>query len=107
MCNLGHQFQPFIRYALPCILFLAHTPSLSQFSASPLTPDAQQQQRQQDRDRALREQQEVDYDVRLSVTPTLSTRLPPSESPCFVISRLALQGDAAEALGDPALGRCL
>jgi len=64
----------------------------------------------------------TESDVRLSVTPTSSTRLPPSESPCFTISRITLQGDAAErfnwaldaaniandtASDDPAIGRCL
>jgi len=66
--------------------------------------------------------QGAESDVRLSVTPTSSTRLPPTEFPCFTISRITLQGDAAErfnwaldaaniandsASDDPAIGRCL
>jgi len=113
MRRLSHQFQALIYHTLSVILFCTHFSVLSQS----LTPDAQQQQRQQDRERALREREEIAPDARRPVVPVLSTRLPPTESPCFVISHIALQGDAAErfdwaldaadAPGDPALGRCL
>jgi hemolysin activation/secretion protein len=76
--------------------------------------------RQQDRERALREQQERAVDVRLPVTPERSAgRLPDSEAPCYRIDRLMLEGERAddfqwllrEAAGeqndDSPLGRCL
>lgn len=81
---------------------------------------AQEQLLQQERERQLREQQEVSPDVRL---PTPAS--PPeehlvyldSESPCFTISRVTLIGENAAkfqfALSaithgeDPAIGRCL
>jgi hemolysin activation/secretion protein len=65
------------------------------------TPSAPQpfieQQRQQDRERALREQQERAVDVRLPTAPERSAgRLPESEIPCFRIDRLVLEGERAE-----------
>lgn len=74
--------------------------------------------RQQDRERALREQQENQPDVRLQTAPDVAIgRLPPEESPCFVINHIALEGDqaerfrwalrAADPAADPASGRCL
>ncbi|MGJ7488675.1 ShlB/FhaC/HecB family hemolysin secretion/activation protein, partial [Variovorax sp. LT2P21] len=76
--------------------------------------------RQQDRERALREQQERAVDVRLPTTPERATgRLPESEAPCFRIDHLSLDGERAgdfqwllrEAAGeqndDSPLGRCL
>lgn len=74
--------------------------------------------RQQERERALRQQQEETPDVRFPrpVEPEAAL-LPTEESPCFRIERIELQGDAAErfqwALGaanperDPPLGHCL
>ena len=74
--------------------------------------------RQQERERALREQQEARPDVRLDrESQAQSPRLPTDEAPCFLIQRIALEGEHAEhfdwalaAAGtadDPAVGRCL
>ncbi len=74
-------------------------------------------QRQQERERALREQQETSPDVRLQpATPADTARLPADESPCFPIREIALKSEipgfewaeeAANIAGDPAVGRCL
>jgi hemolysin activation/secretion protein len=74
-------------------------------------------QRQQERERSLREQQERTPDVRLpAVAAEESGRLPESETPCFVIREIVFDSDvpefnwalaAADQAGDPASGRCL
>jgi hemolysin activation/secretion protein len=59
---------------------------------------AQEFQRQQERERVLRQQQEKTPDVRLE-RPKLEAEkglLPTEESPCFKIDRIVLVGDAAE-----------
>lgn len=74
--------------------------------------------RQQERERALREQLESRPDARLQDAPVAAPeRLPQDEAPCFVINRITLEGEqadrfqwalpAANVKGDPALGRCL
>lgn len=73
--------------------------------------------RQQQRERALREQLEAQPDVRLEAPTTAQGILPARETPCFRINDIRLIGDAAEQFqwalaaanpnGDPALGRCL
>ena len=81
-------------------------------------PAAQELLRQQERERALREQQERKSDVRLEAPAAASVlRLPVDEQPCFPIERIALAGDASEQFRwalkaadpqhDPATGRCL
>ena len=80
---------------------------------------AQELQRQIERDRALREQQEMAPDIRLQ-TPAAADpgRLPITETPCFPVREIVLktpQPDvdfawakaAADPDGDPATGRCL
>lgn len=77
----------------------------------------QELQRQQERERVLREQQERMPDVRLPAAATDETgRFPEAETPCFVIREIVLKSDlpafdwalaAAEEAGDPATGRCL
>ncbi|KPB75040.1 Hemolysin activation/secretion protein [Pseudomonas cannabina pv. alisalensis] len=75
--------------------------------------------RQQERERALRDQLESRPDVRLQA-PTLDeggTRLPAKEAPCFAINDIRLIGEASEKFqwalkaanpkDDPAVGRCL
>jgi hemolysin activation/secretion protein len=79
-----------------------------------------EQQRQQERERALREQNERTVDQRLQAAPPAPVaRIPESEAPCFRIDRVLLVGEQAEAfqwavsdLSGPAgddspLGRCL
>jgi len=78
---------------------------------------AQEIQRQQDRERALREQMESSPDVRLQPQPSsAAVRLPESETPCFTIREIVLDSDvaafrsalaAANEPADPATGRCL
>lgn len=74
--------------------------------------------RQQERERILREQQEVLPDVRLRPAPApLLEQLPEHETPCFPISRILLEGEeayrfswalkAADPANDPATGKCL
>jgi hemolysin activation/secretion protein len=82
-------------------------------------PTTQELLLQQERERALREQQETRPDVRMEPqAPTAAARLPsPDESPCFRIDHIVLNGDAAEPFrwalraadpeSDPATGRCL
>ena len=54
--------------------------------------NVQEQRRTQDRDRALRDRQERDVDVRLSGQPEAApAQLPVGEAPCFVIRELNLQ----------------
>lgn len=102
--------------------------SNSIFALTPAEMDAQQFLRQQEQERALRERQEVQPDVRLDESsaslpkkPVLEAeRLPHQEKPCFTINQITLIGEAAEqfqwALAaanfyhsepDPALGQCL
>jgi len=79
---------------------------------------AQELLRQQERERALQEQQEATPDVRLArPAPTAPDRIPVDESPCFPIGSIRLDGEqssafqwalhAANVPGDPAVGRCL
>lgn len=83
-----------------------------------VAPPDQELLRQQERERALREQQEATPDVRLQAAPEEAVgRLPVDESPCFPIQHIALEGDladrfrwslrAADPSDDPATGRCL
>lgn len=100
--------------ALPLLATAQPAPSLPQ-------RDTQEQLRQQERERALREREEVSPDVRLEAPAVAaSERIPENESPCFRIDRITLTGDAAERFhwaanaanasdvsDDPAIGRCL
>ncbi|MDR1647658.1 MAG: ShlB/FhaC/HecB family hemolysin secretion/activation protein [Zoogloeaceae bacterium] len=87
--------------------------------AAPLSPDehaAQELLRQQEQDRALRQQLERHPDVRLGAGEERAPALPESESPCFTISEIRLDDPsgqlgwaiaATDLPGDPATGRCL
>lgn len=79
-----------------------------------------EQQRQQERERALREQNERTVDQRPQAAPPApARRIPESESPCFRIERVLLVGEQSEAFqwavadlsspegNDPPTGRCL
>ena len=78
---------------------------------------AQEIQRQQARERNLREQQEIVPDVRLpSAVSKQPERLPDGETPCFTIHQVVLKDQPqafdwalafADLPGDPATGRCL
>lgn len=88
-------------------------------AVNPADAAAQQQLRQEERERILRERHEVQPDVRQLNAPSaaIPERYPEHESPCFNISSIELAGDAAEefqfALQEilagkhSAIGRCL
>jgi hemolysin activation/secretion protein len=109
---------------------LKHNLRLAAMAAAPLWALAQQtpttpqpfveQQRQQERERALREQNERTVDQRLQAAPPAPVaRIPETEAPCFRIDRVLLVGEQAEAFqwavsdlsgpegNDSPLGRCL
>ncbi len=101
------------------ICLLAAAPLSVALAQVPLPSDGVQELlRQQERERALRQQQEARPDVRLE-QPMASEelRLPAQETPCFKIDRIILQGDsaadfqwalsAADPEGDAATNRCL
>lgn len=84
--------------------------------------DGQEQRRAQERDRAVRQQQEQAPDVRLQGDAAAeATRLPATETPCFAIQTVRLNGEADAArdfdwllntlsgpqADDSPLGRCL
>ncbi|OBU63790.1 ShlB/FhaC/HecB family hemolysin secretion/activation protein [Stenotrophomonas maltophilia] len=83
-----------------------------------VSPPDQELLRQQERERALREQMEQRPDARLQEAPARALpALPRDESPCFPIQRILLRGEQAETFQwalqaadprkDPATGRCL
>ncbi|MFP1961463.1 ShlB/FhaC/HecB family hemolysin secretion/activation protein [Lonsdalea quercina] len=75
--------------------------------------DAREQLRQQERTRALKEQNTPQADVRLQMPDAALPGYPTEENPCFTIHHLALQGEASEqfqwalASAADANGRCL
>jgi hemolysin activation/secretion protein len=104
-------FGPWLALALGC---LPITGVLAQ-SADTAT---QELLRQQERERALREQQQSTPDVRLPAPVQAQIeRIPADEAPCFPIRTIRLDGDDASAFAwavkaadvphDPATGRCL
>lgn len=77
---------------------------------------AQELQRQQERERALRERLERTPEVRLAAPKAEEERLPEGEAPCFAFREIRLDDpsgrftwavEAADRPGDPATGRCL
>lgn len=80
---------------------------------------ADEELRQRERERILREQLDTRPDVRLEAAPVAEAqaRLPRDEKPCFKINDIRLIGEAAEQFqwalqaanpsDDPALGQCL
>jgi len=88
--------------------------------------EAQEQLRQQEILKSLRQQQEIKPDVRdagkqlKSAVPVATDIIPDKETPCFIISKIELIGDSAKQFkfalndaldntpdGKPVLGRCL
>lgn len=100
------------------LLIGALTASAAPLPSGTSDPFTQERLLQQERERALRKQNEATPDVRLQ-RPGMGapTRLPAEETPCFAIRRITLVGDAAdrfqwalqaaEPADDPAMGRCL
>jgi hemolysin activation/secretion protein len=81
--------------ALPVALAtLAH----AQTAPLPAAPNPfVEEQRQQERERALRRQQERTVDTRLQTDARPEARrLPKDEAPCFRIERIVLAGERAE-----------
>ncbi len=95
-------------------LFFIFVPVLALAQVSPAD---QELLRQQERERALRQQQEPSPSVQLLTPAKEDGRLPFNETPCSTIRSISLQGDderrfawalnAANTKEDPALGRCL
>ena len=115
-------------------IFSCVLPSITRAQSAPLTNPAaiaaQEQLRQQERERVLRQQQEVRPDVRLSssISSAINAQegddneiLPLDETPCFNIHSISLIGEASERFQwllnhvdhtvngteDVAIGRCL
>ena len=100
---------------------VAASPLLALAQQSPTTPQPfVEQQRQQERERALREQNERTVDRRPQAAPPApNQRIPESESPCFRIDRVLLVGEQSESFqwavadlsgpegNDSPIGRCL
>ncbi|MEH6419804.1 ShlB/FhaC/HecB family hemolysin secretion/activation protein [Pseudomonas sp. CGJS7] len=109
------------RLLAPFTALAAALPLLVNAQQSPVTPQPIiEQQRQQERERALREQNERAVDERAQPAPPAPTqKIPGSESPCFRIDRVALTGEHAERFqwavedlsgpggDDSPIGRCL
>jgi hemolysin activation/secretion protein len=100
------------------LLALATMGSVTPCFAQAVDSATQALLRQQERERALREQQETTPDVRLPrQADAAADRLPTNETPCFPIQVIRLDGDdvsrfqwalkAAHPHTDPATGRCL
>lgn len=99
------------------VLCALHTGAAAQ-AADPAL-DASEQRRLQERLDAQQRQLETRPDVRLSSAPVAAQRLPASETPCFPIQTIELQGPDAAAFGwlldhlagpdraDAPLNRCL
>jgi len=116
-----------IRLCLITLCFFAPLRLLSAEAINQADTNAQEQIRQQERLRLLRQQQEIKPDVREATqklkdaATTINDQIPESETPCFTIHRIELVGDAATkfqfaldavltdalAVKQPILGRCL
>ncbi|MDY7606678.1 ShlB/FhaC/HecB family hemolysin secretion/activation protein [Serratia marcescens] len=109
----------FIRYGLSGLLlgavpfFSASASAAEAFSQGAATIDAREQLRQQERERALQNQNTPQADARVAAPERVLPDYPPHEKPCFTINRLALVGESAErfqwalAAANDAKGRCL
>ena len=100
---------------------MAAVPLWAQAQQAPTTAQPLiEQQRQQERERALREQNERTVDARLQAAPPApAARIPEAESPCFRIDRVLLVGEQSESFqwaiadlsgpegNDAPSGRCL
>ncbi|MGJ7615632.1 ShlB/FhaC/HecB family hemolysin secretion/activation protein, partial [Variovorax sp. GB4R4] len=78
---------------------LVASPLMALAQQAPTTPQPfVEQQRQQERERALREQNERIVDQRPQAAPPAPVqRIPESESPCFRIDRVLLVGEQSES----------
>ncbi len=92
-----------LRRQVLAAMFLLAMPATQAWAQAPSPVDAANHEflRQQERDRALLQQQEQAPDVRLQGQPTSPQLangglIPGNESPCFTIERIVLVGDSAE-----------
>ncbi|RST54046.1 ShlB/FhaC/HecB family hemolysin secretion/activation protein [Variovorax sp. DXTD-1] len=103
-----------------CLVGVFAIPSLGMAQVSTTPQPFVEQQRQQERERALREQNERTVDQRPQAAPPAPVaRIPETEAPCFRIDRVLLVGEQAELFqwaisdlsgpdgNDSPLGRCL
>lgn len=118
----GHRGQPSPVASLVLLAICLASPSLvqAQFVAgADAATAAREQRRQEERINAIRQQQERTTDVRRGAPPPVEPTRLADETPCFVIDRLTLEGDAGNDFGwlrkaaagphndDPPEGRCL
>lgn len=116
-----------IRLCLITLCFFAPLRLLSAEAINQADTNAQEQIRQQERLRLLRQQQEIKPDAREATQKfkdtaiTINDQIPESETPCFTIDQIELVGDSATkfqfaldavltdalAVKQPILGRCL
>ncbi len=109
-----------IAIAIACALLHLPSPAFAQAVSAPAP--IQEELRQQERQKALRDSQEKSVDARLPTGATPETRrLPDSESPCFRMDRVLLVGERSESFQwalaslpgsdrsspDSPVGRCL
>ncbi len=105
-------------YVRSALLPLGVVLLLMQSAYGQVVPPDQELLRQQERERALREQLEQRPDTRLQEAPAKPpSSLPRDETPCFPIQHIWLEGEkaarfqwalaAANPPHDPAIGRCL
>lgn len=97
---------------LPIYMCAALAPLVAQAQSA-----EQELRRQQERERALREQQETRPDTRLSQPVVIPEHIPRDETPCFPIREIRLDGEdarrfdwalkAVHPADDPATGQCL
>lgn len=107
--------------ALSILILTGYAVPFSVHAQIPSTPrPVIEEQRQQERERAMREQQERTVDARLprEAVP-VEQRLPDNEAPCFRIDRVVLSGERSDAFqwaldaiagpqgDDSPIGRCL
>jgi hemolysin activation/secretion protein len=118
MDNAIGRWPPRRRLAVSVVVALAATLHFAPTIAQSADNTAQELLRQQERERALRDQQDTTPDVRLQrPTQIAPDRLPSDETPCFPIHQIHLEGEdashfqwalkAANPSDDPATGRCL
>jgi hemolysin activation/secretion protein len=114
------KFNPLIAIAITSPALAVSSVALAQIPIPSTPPPIIEELRQQERERALRQQNERAVDERLLNAATAApTRIPEAETPCFRIDRIQLAGEHADAFqwalsalpgpagDDTPLGRCL
>lgn len=119
---MNHNYGNPLALLFKASLFCLATQPVSLVSANMLSPaapqnaaaiDAQEQNRQQERERVLQQQNTPQTDVRLTRPTASLPDYPADESPCFTINTFTLSGDEASRFqwaldaADSAKGRCL